>query len=132
MAGSDFHHGIRVDEINEGTIPIRTVSTAVIGMLATADDADPDVFPENTPVLITNVNGVLGNAGDKGTLARSLEAISQQTKPYTIVVRVPEGETEEETTSNISERQIHWQQGSSRLPSPFRNETAHSGRSRSG
>ena len=100
MAGSDFHHGIRVDEINEGTIPIRTVSTAVIGMLATADDADPDVFPENTPVLITNVNGVLGNAGDKGTLARSLEAISQQTKPYTIVVRVPEGETEEETTSN--------------------------------
>ena len=75
MAGSDFHHGIRVDEINEGTIPIRTVSTAVIGMLATADDADPDVFPENTPVLITNVNGVLGNAGDKGTLARSLEAI---------------------------------------------------------
>lgn len=118
MAGSDFHHGIRVDEINEGTIPIRTVSTAVIGMLATADDADPDVFPENTPVLITNVNGVLGNAGDKGTLARSLEAISQQTKPYTIVVRVPEGETEEETTSNVIGTSVSGKYTGARLFSP--------------
>jgi phage tail sheath protein FI len=27
----DYHHGVRVIEINEGTRPIRTVSTAVVG-----------------------------------------------------------------------------------------------------
>ena len=35
----DYHHGVRVVEVNEGTRPIRTVSTAVIGMVATATDA---------------------------------------------------------------------------------------------
>ena len=29
----DYHHGVRVIEINEGTRTIRTVSTAVIGMV---------------------------------------------------------------------------------------------------
>ena len=29
---SEYHHGVRVVEINEGTRPIRTVSTAVVGM----------------------------------------------------------------------------------------------------
>lgn len=36
---SDYHHGVRVTEINEGTRPIRTVSTAVIGLVATAPAA---------------------------------------------------------------------------------------------
>jgi phage tail sheath protein FI len=27
----DYHHGVRVIEINEGSRPIRTVSTAVVG-----------------------------------------------------------------------------------------------------
>ncbi|WP_409187108.1 phage baseplate assembly protein V [Escherichia coli] len=35
------------------------------------------------------------------TLARSLDAIADQAKPVTIVVRVPQGETEDETTTNI-------------------------------
>ena len=38
---SDYHHGVRVVEINEGTRPIRTVSTAVIGLIATAPNASP-------------------------------------------------------------------------------------------
>lgn len=98
---TDYHHGVRVIEINEGTRPIRTVSTAVIGLVATADDADTDVFPENTPVLITDVLGASGSAGETGTLARALDAISDQTKPVTVVVRVPEGADEAETTSNL-------------------------------
>ncbi|NLC24494.1 MAG: phage tail sheath protein [Oxalobacter sp.] len=98
---TDFHHGVRVVEINEGTIPIRTISTAVIGLVATAEDADPTVFPENTPVLITNVQNAIGKAGSTGTLATALNAIALQAKPITIVVRVPEGEDEAETTSNI-------------------------------
>jgi uncharacterized protein len=98
---TDYHHGVRVIEINEGTRPIRTISTAVIGLVATADDADPATFPLDTPVLLTNIHAVLGKAGTEGTLRQTLEAISLQTKPFTIVVRVAQGEDENETTSNV-------------------------------
>ncbi|MFP6558138.1 phage tail sheath protein [Paraburkholderia sp. B3] len=98
---TDYHHGVRVIEINEGTRPIRTVSTAVVGLVATGLDADKDLFPLDTPVLLTNIQSALGKAGDKGTLARSLEAISAQTKPVTIVVRVAEGTDDAATTSNV-------------------------------
>lgn len=87
----DYLHGVRVLEINEGARPIRTVSTAVVGLVATAPDADPLVFPLDTPVLITNVQAAIGKAGVLGTLAASLQAIADQTKPFTIVVRVAVG-----------------------------------------
>lgn len=98
---ADYHHGVRVIEINEGTRPIRTISTAIVGLIATAPDADPDVFPLNTPVLLTNILTAVGSAGTQGTLRKSLEAIASQTKPVTVVVRVEEGATPEETTSNV-------------------------------
>lgn len=96
-----YHHGVRVIEINEGTRPIRTISTAVIGMVCTGPDADPEVFPLNQPVLLTNVLAALGNAGTLGTLAPSLDAIADQASPFTVVVRVEQGDTEAETTTNI-------------------------------
>lgn len=46
---TDYHHGVRVIEINEGIRPIRTVSTAVIGLVATGEDADADQFPSTRP-----------------------------------------------------------------------------------
>lgn len=98
---TDYHHGVRVVEINEGTRSITTVSTAVVGMVCTGDDADASVFPLNKPVLLTDVLTASGKAGESGTLARSLDAISDQAKPVTVVVRVAQGETEAETTSNI-------------------------------
>ncbi|EII76423.1 phage tail sheath-like protein [Escherichia coli 3.2303] len=97
----DYHHGVRVVEINEGTRSITTVSTAIVGMVCTGDDADAKMFPLNKPVLITDVLTASGKAGESGTLARSLDAIADQAKPVTVVVRVPQGETEEETTTNI-------------------------------
>lgn len=98
---TDYHHGVRVLEINEGTRPIRTVSTAVVGMVCTASDADAVKFPLNKPVLLTDVLTASGSAGELGTLARSLDAIADQASPVTVVVRVEEGATEAETTSNI-------------------------------
>ncbi|HGM5806923.1 TPA: phage tail sheath protein [Serratia marcescens] len=97
----DYHHGVRVLEINEGTRVISTVSTAIVGMVCTAEDADTTLFPLNTPVLITDVLAASGKAGKKGTLAPSLLAIAEQAKPVTVVVRVAEGKDEAETTSNI-------------------------------
>ena len=66
----DYHHGIRVVEINEGTRPIRTVSTAVIGLVATAPLAALgvsaftviDFAADNTGVDFTAVaSGTAGN-----------------------------------------------------------------------
>lgn len=98
---SDYHHGVRVIEINDGTRPIRTVSTAVIGIVCTGDDADATTFPENRPFLITDVRAAIGRAGTKGTLARSLDAIAAQTSPLIVGVRVPTGKDADETTSNV-------------------------------
>ncbi|QLN46823.1 phage tail sheath protein [Klebsiella grimontii] len=88
---SDFHHGVQVLEINDGTRVISTVSTAIIGMVCTASDADAETFPLNEPVLITNVQSAIAKAGKKGTLSASLQAIADQSKPVTVVVRVAEG-----------------------------------------
>lgn len=98
---SDYHHGVRVIEVSDGTRPLRTVSTAVIGLVATADDANADAFPLNTAVLITNVDTAIGNAGTTGTLSKTLDAISDQTKPLIVVVRVEEGADTAATNSNV-------------------------------
>ncbi|MBB1625186.1 phage tail sheath protein [Achromobacter sp. UMC71] len=101
MAADSYHHGVRVFELDDGTRPIRTIDTAIIGMVGTAEDADPVAFPLNRPVLLTNVQRALDKAGIKGTLARSLKAIADQANAATVIVRVAEGATEAETTSNV-------------------------------
>lgn len=87
-----YHHGVRVIEINEGIRPIRTIATAVIGLVATASDADAAAFPLDTPVLLTDVLTAIGKAGTLGTLAASLDAIADNASPLTVVVRVADGE----------------------------------------
>lgn len=91
MATANYHHGVRVTEINDGVNPIRVVSTSIIGLIATAPDADPLAFPENKAVLFTKIDAAIGKAGTKGTLARALTAIKDQARPVIVVVRVPEG-----------------------------------------
>ncbi|MBP2152796.1 MULTISPECIES: phage tail sheath protein [Erwinia] len=98
---ANYHHGVRVVEVNDGTRSISTVSTSIVGMICTAEDADATTFPLNTAVLITDVLAAVGKAGTKGTLAQSLRAIADQSKPVTVVVRVAEGQDAAETTSNI-------------------------------
>ncbi len=98
---TDYHHGIRVQEMEGGTRPIRTISTSTIGMVCTGADADDDVFPLNRPVLLTDVQRAVGKAGDAGTLPETLDAISKQASPMTVVVRVEEGEDAAGTAANV-------------------------------
>lgn len=99
---ADYHHGVRVVEINEGTRPIRTVSTAVIGLVATAlATTAAERFPLNTPVLVTDIYSAIADAGTEGTLARALRAIVAETRALVVVVRVEEGVDEAATTANI-------------------------------
>lgn len=98
-----YHHGVRVIEATDGTRTITTVSTAVIGLVAISEDADPAVFPLDTPVLITDIKAAIGKAGSpgKGTLYAALTAIDAQSKPVVVVVRAAQGKDAAETTSNV-------------------------------
>ncbi len=98
---TSYHHGVRVTEINNGTRPIRTVNTSVIGLVATADDADADFFTLNQAVLVTDILAAQEKAGTTGTLLKSLDAIADQANALLVVVRVEEGADEAETTSNV-------------------------------
>lgn len=96
-----YHHGVRVIEINEGIRPIRTIATAVIGVVVTAPDADAAVFPLNTPVLVTSVLTAIGSAGTTGTLAKVLDAIADHGNAFVVVVRVEPGADEAALTTNV-------------------------------
>jgi uncharacterized protein len=98
---TEYHHGVRVVEVSAGTRPIRTIATAVIGLVATAADADAAFFPLDTPVLCTNVLTALGKAGVAGTLAKTLDAIADQTNALVVVVRVAPGVDDAATNTNV-------------------------------
>jgi phage tail sheath protein FI len=96
-----FKHGITVTEITTGARTLTAVSTAIIGLVAIASDADATTFPLNRPALITDVEAAIGKAGVDGTLAIALRAIADQTRPVIVVVRVEEGDDDAETASNV-------------------------------
>ena len=96
-----YHHGVRVVEINSGTRPLRTIATAIIGLVCTAADADAAAFPLNTPVLVTNLYTAIGKAGTTGTLLPTLKAIASQTNPIVVVVRVTPGADEAATNAAV-------------------------------
>lgn len=104
---TSYHHGVRIIEVNDGVRSMRTVSTAVIGMVCVANDADETAFPLDTPVLLTNVQQAVGKAGTEGTLAKSLQAIADHANAMTVVVRVAQSTNSDpeaaaaETTSNV-------------------------------
>jgi phage tail sheath protein FI len=93
-----FKHGITLTEISTGARTLTAVSTAILGLVATAPDAD--AFPLDRPVLVTDIETAIGKAGLAGTLARSLRAIADQTRPVLVVVRVAEG-ADDATASNV-------------------------------
>lgn len=98
---ADYHHGLRVLEINEGMRPIRTIATAVQGLIGTAEDADADTFPLNTPVLITNTQAAVAKAGKTGTLKIALQSMANQANSVCIVVRVEKAADEAAQTANV-------------------------------
>lgn len=102
MALDKYHHGVRVSELTDGIRrAIRTITTNIIGLVATASDADETTFPEDTAVLVTNIQSVIGKAGKLGTLKKALQAIVDQANTTVIVVRVPTATTEAEQTSLV-------------------------------
>ena len=95
------HHGITTNEFTQGVRSISDISTAIIGMVCTADDADREYFPLNTPVFYTSAYDVLGKAGTQGTLAKSLDAIVDQADAQIVIVRVPHNTNVDTLRANI-------------------------------
>jgi hypothetical protein len=90
-----FLHGIETIEISDGIRPITAARSGVIGLIGTAPDADADIFPLNTPVLLAGTPRLaasLDTTGDgEGTLKDAVDAIYDQAGASVVVVRVDEG-----------------------------------------
>lgn len=96
-----FLHGIENQTVDDGSRPITTVRSSTIGIVGTAPDADPLIFPLNTPVLIAGSRTEAAKLGLNGTLPDAIDSIFDQIGAVVIVVRVDESTTEAETLANI-------------------------------
>lgn len=97
----DYIHGVKVTEVMDGARPIRTASTSIIGLVATADDADAAVFPLNQAVLVTDLASAVSDAGTTGTLAGVLSDISVQAAAIAVIVRVAEDADPDAQDTNV-------------------------------
>ncbi len=97
----DFLHGIEVIEVSDGIRPIQTIKSSVIGLIGTAPDADANIFPLDTPVLITGDPRKAASLGAAGTLKDAIDDIFDQIGAAVVVVRVAEGASAPESISNI-------------------------------
>lgn len=98
----EFLHGVKVTEISEALRTLTTSSTAVIGLVATAPDADAAAFPLNKPTLLTGITpSVIAKAGKKGTLSRALDGILDIVNCKVVVIRVEENEDESTMKANV-------------------------------
>ncbi len=71
---SDYHHGVQVLDMNDGTRVIFNVATAIVGMVCASSDEAADTFPLINPVLSTNMPSAIANAGGKCPVTASLQA----------------------------------------------------------
>ena len=98
----EYLHGVKVTEIAEALRTLTTSSTAVIGLVATAADADATVFPLNKPTLLTGITAeVKAKAGKKGTLSRALDGIADIVNCKVVVIRVEESDDESTMKANV-------------------------------
>lgn len=98
----EYLHGVKVTEIAAALRTLTTSSTAVIGLVATAPDADNDTFPLNQPTLLTGITpSMIAKAGKTGTLSRTLDGILDIVNCKVIVIRVEESEDESQMKANV-------------------------------
>lgn len=98
---SEFLHGLELLQLDDGTRPIRTAATSVIGVIGTAPDADEETLPLNQPVLIAGSPTKAALLGESGTLPDALSDILTVVSAAVVVVRVEEGEDLPATLSNV-------------------------------
>lgn len=84
-----YHHGITAHELTQGIMPMQNANMSTIGLIVTADDANSEMYPANTPVLLTGITQAnIDNAGTQGTLKACLITMREIVNPTIIVLRV--------------------------------------------
>lgn len=101
MSALSFHHGTRLSESNETPVLVRVAQSAVVGLLGTAPNADPEKFPLNTPVLLKGTAADAVGIGATGTLPDAIDAVFDQIGAYTVIIRVEEGSDLSATLTNL-------------------------------
>lgn len=96
-----FLHGIQNVTVDDGSRPITTVRSSTIGIIGSAPEADPLIFPLNKPVLIAGSRIEAAKLGETGTLPQAIDSIFDQVGAVLVVVRIEEGETEAATLVNV-------------------------------
>ena len=97
---TDYLHGIDVVEIDDGNRPIRTVKSAVIGVVGTAADADETKFPLNTPILIEGQLAAQA-LGEHGSLPVAIEQVFAQVGAMIVIIRVAKDNDDNAQLANI-------------------------------
>lgn len=97
---ADYLHGVEHFYLENGNKPIEVLAASVIGLVATADDVDPLVFPLNVPTLV-NSDKFIAKAGTTGTLRGALSDIYRQSGALVVVVRVPEEDVQADQVGEI-------------------------------
>ena len=98
---TEYLHGIDVVEIDAGSRPIRTVKSAVIGVVGTAPYADSAKFPLNTPVLIAGDPLAAQALGEHGSLPVAVEQIFAQVGAMLVIIRVASDSDDNTQLANI-------------------------------
>jgi uncharacterized protein len=88
---TEYLHGVETIEVSDGIRPVRRVRTSVIGLVGTAPDADPEVFPLNTPVAVPGNTRLAAALGNTGTLPDAFRGIYAQIGAIVSVIRVEPG-----------------------------------------
>ncbi|MDH0657524.1 MULTISPECIES: phage tail sheath subtilisin-like domain-containing protein [Acinetobacter] len=96
-----FLHGIQNVTVDDGSRPITTVRSSTIGIIGSAPNADPLIFPLNKPVLIAGSRLEAAKLGEAGTLPQAIDSIFDQIGAVLVVVRIEEGETDTVTLANV-------------------------------
>ena len=101
---SGFLHGIEVLQMEGGARSVTTPASSVIGLIGTADNANANAFPLNTPVAVLKPadGAALGPRGGGGTLGPALDAIFDQARTPVVVVRVAAGVDANATLGNLT------------------------------
>ena len=96
-----FLHGIQNVTVDDGARPITTVRSSTIGLIGSAPDADPLIFPLNKPVLIAGSRLQASKLGTSGTLPQAIDSIFDQIGAVVVVVRIEDAVIESETLANV-------------------------------
>lgn len=97
---ADYLHGVEQFFLENVDRPIEVLAASTIGLVATAADADPLIFPLGVPTLC-NSDKLIAKAGTTGTLKNALKDIYRQGGAVVVVVRVAQAEEEADQVANV-------------------------------